>query len=214
MNKQSLAGFTGKNWYTFLGLWILALALVPLTVFRDTSIGSIFSNNLTTINVFQRLVGLTLFVLITAQIALGAYMAKLTDLLGGKIFRFHITEGIISYILMFVHPILGSLLGISLLPIFTRGELLYNLGRFAFILFTIAILAGLLRTKPFLVKHWRKFHILNYAAYSLIAVHSWFVGTDTRHFPFVIFYFTSVAVVSVTVAIKIYKLFRSSSVSV
>lgn len=192
-----------RNWYIFLVVWILIVSFGPVTLLLNAPLSSIFSSSFGTINFFQRLAGLILFSLIFVQVVLGALMPRWTELLTGKIFKFHIVEGIAAYFLMILHIIFGTLLGFGFLPVFARSQLLYNFGRFAFLLFTVAVLAGLLRTKPFLIRHWRKFHILNYLAFYLIAIHSFFVGSDTRSFPFIVLWWIAVFVVTFLVLRKL-----------
>lgn len=200
-----------RNWNYFLIVWIIVIAMGPVTLLLNFPLDKIFATQTSTISFFQRLVGLLLFSLIFTQIVIGSNMPKFIELFSGKIFRFHVVEGIVAYSLMILHPILGSLNGVSLLPVFVRYELLYNLGRFAFVLFTLAVFAALLRTQPFLTRHWRKFHILNYVAFYLIAIHSYFVGSDTKSLPFVIFWWMAVVVITLLIIKKLLRLSNTSA---
>ena len=194
----------------FLAVWVLVLLIGPITLLVNFPFDSLFKQEVLTINFFQRLAGLLLFSLIFVQVVLGSQMGKLIEKLTGKVFRFHIVEGITTYVLMIAHPILGYLNGVSLIPIFTRNELLYNMGRLAFALFTIAVFAGLFRSEPFIIRHWKKLHILNYAAFYLIAIHSYYVGSDVRSFPFIILWWVAVTAVSIIVILKLKNLLAKS----
>lgn len=191
-----------KNWYVFLAIWAFIVLIGPITLLMNFPLSSLFTKQAITINFFQRLVGLVLFSLIFAQVVIGSLMSKLVEKLTAKLFRFHIVEGIVSYILMIAHPVLGAINGVSLIFVFTREELLYNFGRAAFSLFTIGVFAGLFRSQPFLIRHWKKLHVLNYIAFYLIAIHSYYVGSDVQTFPFIILWW--IAVISVTTII-VYK---------
>ena len=160
-----------------------------------------------------RAAGLLLFVLLVIQINLGAHMSYLIDKFGARLFKFHTTLGKVIYGLAFIHPLLAVLSGVRLLPSWAPGEFYYNFGRMAFVLLNLAVLAALFRTTPFLSKFWHKIHILNYAVFYFVAIHSWGVGTDTRVFPFVIIYWLGVTTVTATVVSKFYKLLSSSRVS-
>lgn len=195
-----------KNWYWFLTVWMVIVLIGPLTLLINFPFEKLFSSQAVTINFFQRLIGLISFSLIFVQVVIGSMMPTLIEKLTSKLFRFHILEGIAIYMLIIAHPILGAINGVSLIFVFTREELLYNFGRIAFSLFTIGVFAGLFRSQPFLIRHWKKLHILNYVAFYLVAIHSYFVGSDTRGFPFIILWW--IAVVSVS-GILVYKWLNS-----
>ncbi len=202
-----------RNWYIFLVLWVFVVLIGPITLLLNFPLDKLFIRQVLTINFFQRLIGLILFSLIFTQVVLGSRLSSWVEKLTGKIFRFHIVEGVVSYILMIVHPVLGSLNGISLIPIFTRQELLYNLGRLGFMLFTIGVFAGLYRAQPFIIRHWKKFHILNYVAFYLITIHSYYVGSDTQSFPFIILWWVAVITISIIVISKLKNLVKLHVVS-
>lgn len=200
-----------RNWNLFLVIWLIVVSVGPITLLINFPLESLFVKQALTINFFQRLIGLILFSLIFTQVVLGSQLSSWIEKLTGKIFRFHIVEGVVSYILMIAHPILGSLNGVSLIPIFTRNELLYNLGRFGFMLFTIGVFAGLYRSQPFIIRHWKKFHMLNYVAFFLIAVHSYYVGSDTQSFPFIVLWWIATITVSIIVILKLKNLLLKPS---
>lgn len=186
----------------FYLLWLLLLSLGPITVLRNSTGFSI--------NVFQRIVGLSAFTLIFVQVILGSFMPKLAEKLGGWIFRFHVTEGIFTYVFVLAHPLLFVFNPLYVFLGFStqKAELFYSFGRSAFWLITVAVTAALLRTQPWLQNNWRKFHILNYVAFFLIWFHSLKVGTDIGTFPFSFFHGPSLVIVSAIVLYKLYVYFK------
>ena len=205
-----------NNKVIFYLLWFTVLLVGPITLLRVTPLDKAFSDPLVTINFFQRLTGLLGFALLFWQIILGAFMQKLIEKLGAWIFKFHTTEGAFTYAFVFLHPLLFVILNFkgtgSFDPfyVFTdicflcqnNTELFYNFGRVSFWLITVAVLAAVLRTRPWLRNHWRKFHIFNYFAFLLTAVHARGVGTDVRFVPFVWFYWISITIVVFTIFYK------------
>lgn len=183
--------------HLLLSFYIILLSFPLITLYFTSGgidgITSQFTNFQTATYFLLRLVGLYAFVLLFIQLMVGAFMFEVRRIFGSKMLAFHITQGITIYILIFLHPTLyvlfniesnGFLQGLySLLPKFVQSELYYNLGRTAFLLFTVGIFAGLFRTRPYLLKHWRKLHSLNYIAFGLIIIHSGGVGSDTSTFP-------------------------------
>lgn len=150
-------------------------------------------------NLIQRLTGLSMFTMLFVQVILGSSMEYWTDKLGGWIFKFHIFEGILIYLLIFVHPVAFFFFnhyagkGVSLLYVFTnicvlcpnKLELYYTLGRVSFWLLNISVLAGLFRAAtPFMRIHWRKFHILNYLIFLIVGIHGLSLGSDFMVVPF------------------------------
>ena len=200
----------------FYLVWILTLLIVPLTILKLTPLGLAFSTSQLTLSFLQRLTGLLVFTLFFWQIILGAFMGKWIEKLGGWVFKFHVLEGAVIYSLVSLHPLLFVLFRFKSLGIldpfyvFTdvcvlcanKIEFLYTLGRVGFWLITLAVVVVELRIQPWLRIHWRKFHIFNYFAFLLIAVHARGVGTDTRFTPFVWFYWISITIVVFTIFYK------------
>ena len=161
------------------------------------------------VNIFQRAVGLVAFVMLFWQVLLGSFMHRWIEKYGAWVFKFHLTEGAIAYTLIFLHPVSFLLFNFMATKVFdpfyvftgfcvlcqTRTELFYSFGRVAFWMVSAAVLAAKLRTRPWWREYWRKIHILNYLVFIFLAAHSFFVGTDSHSFPFVIFYFFSVPIV-------------------
>ncbi|MEK7112346.1 MAG: hypothetical protein AAB875_03380 [Patescibacteria group bacterium] len=204
-----------KKFFFYL-IWLLVISIGPLTVLKVTPLSYALSTPTLTINFFQRIVGLLGFALLFWQIILGAFMHKWIDKLGAWVFRFHTTEGAFTYGFVFLHPLLFVILNFKATGkfdpfyVFTdlcvlcrnNTELFYNFGRVAFWLVTVAVAAARLRTQPWLRNHWRKFHIFNYFAFLLVAVHARAVGTDSRFTPFVWFYWISITLVVFTIFYK------------
>jgi DMSO/TMAO reductase YedYZ heme-binding membrane subunit len=130
------------------------------------------------INLLQRITGLLVFVLLSVQILLGAFMGKWREKLG-----------VIIFLLMLTHLLLFVLLNFKLkgvidpFYVFTDfclmcpklTEFYYTLGRVSFWLMSLTVLAAVLRNEPWWRKNWRKFHRLNYVVFLLMAAYLFFV---------------------------------------
>jgi predicted ferric reductase len=149
---------------------------------------------------------------------LGAFMERWINKFGGWVFNFHVFNGIVIYTLAILHPLAFLLsrhfIGAGLDPIFvflgfcfycqTKLDLYYTLGRIAFWLITIGVLAGFLRkSTPFMRFNWRKFHILNYVAFLIIGVHGYLLGTDFLTQPFFTFSIIAYLLVIYTIVRKL-----------
>lgn len=202
----------------FLLLWFLVLLPGPITALKLTPLASISNNQILLTNFFQRVVALVAFPMLFVQIILGSFMTRFTEKLGGWALKFHLLQGATIYSLVVLHPLLFVLMNfkargvIDPFYVFTelcvlcssRQELWYTLGRVSFWLITLAVVAAKLRNQPWWRVHWRKFHILNYFTFFLIATHAWFSGTDVWEPPFVVLYWISVSSVFLTVIYKLY----------
>lgn len=212
----------GNGRLIFIILWVGLILIGPITVFRNTSLELALSNQTMTLNFFQRIVGLLAFSLIAWQIILGAFMDRWIQKLGPWVLKFHFMEGALIYTLVLLHPLLFVLFNFKLMGkldpfyVFTDIcvlcqkpiEYFYTFARTAFWLITVAVVAAKFRTHPSLRLHWRKFHILNYVVFYLIALHSWFVGSDIQTVPFIWFYWLAVVAISLTVFYKLFGFFR------
>ena len=205
---------------TFYLIWLGLISLGPITVLGVTPFASVVVNKVLLVNFFQRILGLTAFTLIFIQIILGSFMSKWIEKLGTWIFKFHITQEPIAYILIFLHPLMTVFVnyftGRGLDPFYVfidvcilcdgKFEWLYNFGRIGFWLITIAVIAALFRTStPFLRLHWKKFHVLNYVAFYVIWFHSIKLGQDVGTPPFGYFHGPSIIIVSAIVIVKLSK---------
>ena len=206
----------------FLLIWLLLLLPGPITALRISPIASISSNQILLVNFYQRAVALVAFSMLFVQLILGAFMTRFTQKLGGWALKFHLLQGATIYSLVFLHPLLFVLMNfkakgvIDPFYVFTevcvlcsnRQEFWYTLGRLSFWLITLAVAAAKLRNQPWWRVHWRKFHVLNYFTFFLIATHAWFSGTDVWEPPFVYLYWISVAGVFLTVIYKLYPVIK------
>jgi len=194
----------------FFSLWLFVVVVGPITVFRNTSISFLTSDSIYLANFFQRLTGLLAFSLIFCQIMLGAYMNKFIEFLGGRAFKIHLIQGLVTYGLILIHPLFQNLIVyyasksftqalLTFMPsLETQKDILLVYGKVAFLFSTIAVFAAYFRTKAFFRKNWRAFHILNYLVFYLIFVHAR-VGTDSASQPFESLYWTSFILVTGTV---------------
>lgn len=185
-------------------LWLIAALIGPFTVIVHTPTSSIFQNQIVLINFLQRLLATTAFGLLVSQLILGSNMAWFTNRFGPKLFSWHVVEGLIVYFLLILHPLMQSIIdfkiggltnAVFLLLPFTRTYS-YDIGKLAFIFLSVAVFAGYFRSKPFLRRNWRKFHILNYIVFYIVVLHSLLLGTDTLRLPFFAFYLVSILIVS------------------
>lgn len=189
-----------KNKIIFFIVFLALLALAPITVLLVTPVTIVTPFIIA--RLILRILGLSAFILLFVQIILGFYMEKIINKLGPWIFNFHVAEGIATYIIILLHPVIygisNYLLGHSIDPIGVflgfcilckpKIELYYTFGRVAFWLLTIAVLAARIReSTPWLRKNWRSLHILNYLVFLLVAIHGFLVGTDYTAIPFFIF---------------------------
>jgi predicted ferric reductase len=204
----------GFKKFLFYLVWLVALSLGPITIIRNSSGLEIFGDEKLLINFLQRLTGLLAFTLITFQIILGSQMTKLIEKLGGWIFSFHVTEGLFVLGIVLLHPLLFTLLNylsgglsaalLTILPRFNPNqEIWYSFGKFGLLLILTAIFAGYFRQRPFLRKNWRKFHILNYFAFILVAIHAYFSGSDAWTAPFSWFYWLAIGVVLFLILLRL-----------
>lgn len=135
---------------------------------------------------FMRLAGLLSFTMMSAQLTIGAFMLKLRPIFGTPILKLHIVQGMVAFSLALLHPLLYAWqFGIA-----TAWNLAgyYNWGKVGLAVMIFSVSAGLLRTAPFLMRHWRWVHRLNYLLLAIIYIHSWNVGTDVRVFPMLLLY--------------------------
>jgi predicted ferric reductase len=210
------------NKYLFFVIWFLSILLGPITLLLFILKFPGQYEPFYLINIFQRAVGLVAFVMLFWQILLGSFMHRWIEKYGAWVFKFHLTEGAIVYSLLFLHAL--SFLAYNYLatkvfdPFYvytgfcllcsTRTELFYTFGRVAFWFVSAAVLAAKLRTYPWWRENWRKFHILNYIVFFLVAAHSFYVGSDSHFFPFIIFYFVSVPTIFFICVYKIIFYFK------
>jgi predicted ferric reductase len=191
-------------------IWFIVLLSGPVAVLKIVKGFEITQNIPLLINILQRIIGLLAFSLLFMQIILGAFMQKWIEKLGTWVLKFHIIQGVIVYILILAHPFLFVIYNFKIrglidpFYVFTdicllcprSYELYYSFGRIAFWLMSFAILAAIIKSEVWWRENWRKFHILNYFAFFLIAAHAWFLGTDIASTSFIyVFWFGIIAVI-------------------
>ena len=194
----------------FYLLYFSSFLIIPYVLFSNTPFSLVISNKFIFVGFLQRLFGLLAFMALFYQIILGAYMVRITEKLGAFIYDLHISQGVVIYITILLHPLLlvvyKYMSGKGLDPIYVfaqiclicqnKGELYYTFGRVAFWLINITVFVGLLRTlNPFLRANWKKVHVLNYIVFFAVGVHGYFVGSDFSLKPFLYFVIFSTAVV-------------------
>lgn len=214
-----------KNKITFILLIFLVLGFGVFSVLQNTPMTYILTSSVTKLNAVQRVFGLWIFSLMFIQIVLGDFMIKLTEKFGGWIFRTHIIFGVSIYFMVLIHTlsylVINYLSGKGLDPFYVfvdvclvcdnKYELFLDLGRISFWLVTTTVVAGYFRTmNQFLRVHWRKFHLLNYVLFLLVAVHSYFLGTDITVSPFSYLYYPFAVTALVLAGIKGYSLLGTS----
>jgi len=213
-----------KNKIIFWGILIALLSIVPLTLLDSVNLSTAFKLPLGIMNILQRFLGLTAFVLMFWQLMLGAYMERWINKFGGWVFNFHVLNGIVIYSLTFLHPLaflfFRHFLGIGTDPIYiflgfclycrTKLDFYYTLGRISFLLLTIGVIAGAFRkATPFMRFNWRKFHVLNYVVFLLAGVHGYLLGTDFMTQPFFFFSIIAYLLVIYTIVRKLPTLFST-----
>jgi len=207
-----------KNKLIFWGVLIILLSIAPLTILDTLNFSIAFKFPAATTNLLMRFVGLTAFILLFWQLMIGAFMERWINKFGGWVFNFHVINGVVIYSLVFLHllslVLFRYFLGIGMDPIFvflgfciycqTKSDFFYTLGRVAFWLITIGVLAGFFRkSTTFMRFNWRKFHMLNYMAFLIIGIHGYLLGTDFLIQPFFAFSIIAYLLVIYTIIRKL-----------
>lgn len=173
----------------------------------------------------QRFLGLALFTLLFIQLILGAFMDKIQEKLGGWVFNYHITEGIVIYVLAVLHPLAfmafnhfigggwnpyAAFINVCLLCN-AKIDFYYTLGMISFWLLTaVAITAVFRHYNSWFKANWRKFHILNYLIFLIVGIHAFLLGTDFSHKPFVYFAAPAYAiVVGIVIFVELPRLYKN-----
>lgn len=215
----SIPAATTMKKLVFFGIWFFLILIGLYTIRTNTDLSLIFISRSGEANLSQRIFGILIYTLLFTQVMLGAYMQFWTEKLGGWIFKFHIFEGVLIYLLVLLHTFSFVLFNYFLRqkfdPIFvyldfcllckTTVDYFYTIGRINFWLITVTVFAGLFRTStPFMRANWRKFHVLNYLVFLLVGIHGYFLGTDFTTKPF--FYFAVIAYLLVLYTVVFKKL--------
>jgi len=176
--------------YLIYFFWFAIVLSGPITILRNSN-SLTFSDPIALLNFFQRLFGMLAFSLLFMQIILGSFLDFWLRVLGAKAYRLHTQQGLFSYALILIHPIIFSLINLKIwgilafLASFLPGkDLFLNFGKMAFLFLTIGIAAAYFRTKPFFRRNFIKFHYLNYLAFFFVRIHAGGLGSDVKIFPF------------------------------
>ncbi len=201
-----------KNKIIFWVIWLVLVFLGPYAILKTPIVS--------TLNFLERVSGVFVFTLLFIQIILGAYMEKLSSKFGNWIFKVHEVQGPFIYLLALVHPLFLLVFNFKVFHILdpfyiytqvcllckNKTELLYTFGRLAIWLLTISVFAAIFRNSDaWLKKNWRKFHILNYVVFFLVAIHGYFLGGDFKIFPLNYFFYVSVVTVFSTIVLKLFR---------
>ncbi len=176
------------------------------------------------ISFLQMYLALVAFVLLSIQIFLGAFGDFLFNKFGGGVYKLHFVNGIITYLLIFLHPFLFFiLLFVSrkvLDPFFvysdfclmceTKNDLYLSLGRFAFWFISAGFLAAVLRNRDWWRKNWKYLHVLNYLAFFFVAFHAWKLGSNIHSLLYLPVYILGVLIVLISLLGKTYLVIRKS----
>ena len=194
----------------FFVIWVGLLTLGPITIYLNTPIANLTMSPSAIANSLQRILGLTAFTLLFAQLLLGVSMDKAKKYFGDWVYNFHIIQGILIYFLVILHGLSFVYFNYVIFQRFdpfyifvdvcvlcaSQLDHYYNFGRVGFWFLTIAIFAGLFRGfNLWMRQNWRRFHYLNYLAFLFLGLHAYFVGTDTLTTPYKYFYFLSMSLV-------------------
>lgn len=209
-----------RNLVIFAAIWLLLLSLAPITVISNSNMDRVWVNKVLTVNFFQRILGLAAYTLLFVQVVLGSNMNFWRKHLGGNALKIHISNGLLTYTVVLLHPLAWVVItyfarsrfdpyfpfiDICLLCKSTQ-EWMINFGRLAFWSVTIAVTAGLLRGyNRFMVSHWRKFHHFNYLAFIFVFVHSIGMGSDVGTIPFSLFHGPAAVIVGLLILRRIIK---------
>lgn len=185
-----------RNTKIFFFIYFFFIFLLLFSVVRDLRLQLLFFGGspslLFFLNGFQRVFGVLALFLLFVQIVFGAYRPYLSKKMGSWVMSFHIWQGRLIYLFIFIHTF--SLLtfnffakkGFDPFYVFvdfcllcpTRQELFYSFGRIAFWLLNITVVTALLRNTSWWRENWRYFHLLNYPLFFLVSSHAFFVGSD------------------------------------
>jgi len=168
-----------------VALYAAMLALPAYAFFHDRA-GTAFlhgAHDATVLQLLFPLVGLYAFTFVTAQVLITTNLHWLTRL-WPRVIIYHRAQGIFTLLFAITHP--AFILAGYGLTVFLGSEfvqpgrarwLIPSYTALTILIVTVgtALLAWSGRRLPW----WRAVHRLNYLAFALIWIHSWFIGTDT-----------------------------------
>ena len=205
----------------FFVFWLTMISAGPYIVYSNSNMDLVFSNRLLLVNFIQRTLGLMAFGAITFQIILGSNIDYFRSVVKDLALKTHIANGLFSYSLVFIHPVLLIVARYFLYheidPFYVYTDLcvlcdgIYehyiNFGRIALYLISIVVIAGLFRGyNKFMRLHWKKFHLLNYVAFYFVSIHAYSLGTDSSTKLFIYLFWFFQIVVSYIVLSKLHQL--------
>lgn len=193
----------------FFSIWCVILSLSFITIINASPV-PFLTGTLKIINSIQRESGLLVFILLFIQIIIGAFMNKFVKRFGDWIIKFHSVEGVLVYLLAFLHPI--SMLLFSYLAggkfdpyvafinicFICKGPSDYYLtiGRVSFWILTVGVFAAIFKNaNSWLKENWRCLHLVNYMVFLAVAAHGFLTGSDFKSEPFFIFAVLSIIIV-------------------
>lgn len=193
---------------SFLPLFYLVVLVIPGYIFFTVrgGFGFLEQADFKTANLLLfPLVGLYAFTFVFFQVVFGSSMRLLIRVYPAFL-SFHRRHGLFTLLFALTHPVM-RILGISLAAVLKnpafgishKMSFFYWLGYFQLFLLLLTVIAALLRSRPWLVKYWRKIHYLNYLIFISVWLHSWFLGSDiqTTNFKWLWIFFAVAAGASV-----------------
>jgi hypothetical protein len=81
----------------FFTLWLLLLITAPVSVFLNLPNVKIWGNDILMVNIFQRVVGLLVYVMLSVQIVIGSNIKYWVQIVGARAYKLHITQGIVAF---------------------------------------------------------------------------------------------------------------------
>lgn len=195
----------------FVAVYLLSFLIILLVFITELQ----KFNTLILLNVLQRVFGLSAFFLISAQLMVGNFFEYFVSRYGGWVYKFHTYQGIVGYFLVVLHVLskilfdyisLGKKLFLNDIFSFcllceTKYDFFISLGKLAFLIISLSVIAGKFRSQIELRRIWRYIHISNYLLYPIIFIHALKLGTDFFGFPLIIIIFT--VIISLIVYLKV-----------
>jgi DMSO/TMAO reductase YedYZ heme-binding membrane subunit len=168
-----------------LALYLLALAVPAIAFFRDRGGVSFLqgAHGRVVLQLLFPLFGLYAFTLVTAQILITTNLYWLNRL-WPRVIGYHRAQGVVALLFALTHPaliLIGYGLAVFLARTFTRPGLSGWLipAYIGLTILLLTVVTALLAWSGKRISRWRSIHRLNYLAFALIWIHSWFIGTDT-----------------------------------
>lgn len=176
--------------YALLLAYCLAV-IAPLYIFFSLR-GGLSGVSLSSLKSFSSTVypldGLLAFTFVAMQAIIGSNMLRLR-LIFKKIMNFHRYQGVLALFFIILHP-LAVLITYGFTRFIDRDivapslKIYILLAWLAWLIVITTISTAIMAWQlQLLAGYWRKIHVLNYAVFPLVWIHSWFVGTDVQSTP-------------------------------